>query len=91
VAQLQADIDSGAAGDKIGALDPALAPLGTDDEAAGAPPSPERVALARAEERGRSGAPAAAPAQGRSRLALYAFVLFIAAVAAAFLSVLAFR
>jgi hypothetical protein len=47
---LQADIDSGRTGDKIPALDPGLAPLGTDDEAAGMAPSPPRVASARSFE-----------------------------------------
>jgi hypothetical protein len=37
--QLRADIDSGRTGDKVAAPDPAMAPLGTDDEAAGTPPS----------------------------------------------------
>ena len=46
-AQLNADIDSGRTGDKNPALDPSLAPLGTDDEAAGTPPTPFRVMLAR--------------------------------------------
>ena len=46
-AQLNADIDSGRTGDKNPALDPSLAPLGTDDEAAGTPPTPFRVKLAR--------------------------------------------
>lgn len=46
-AMLKADIDSGRTGEKIGVFDPALAPLGTDDEAAGRPPSAFRVALAR--------------------------------------------
>ena len=46
-AQLSADIDSGRTGDKNPALDPSLAPLGTDDEAAGTPPTPFRVMLAR--------------------------------------------
>jgi hypothetical protein len=32
-------------------LDPAIAPLGTDDEAAGAPPAPQLVAAVRARER----------------------------------------
>jgi hypothetical protein len=45
--QLSADIDSGRTGDKNPALDPSLAPLGTDDEAAGTPPTPFRVMLAR--------------------------------------------
>lgn len=50
-AQLKADIDSGATGDKIGVYDPGLSPLGTDDEAAGTPPTPERIRLARFHER----------------------------------------
>ena len=33
-------IDSGATGDKVPGFDPAAAPLGTDDEAGGAPAAP---------------------------------------------------
>jgi hypothetical protein len=51
VAQLRQDITSGATGDKVPVLDPAMSPLGTDDEAAGAPPSPELVAAVRRTER----------------------------------------
>ncbi len=47
VAQLKADIDSGRTGDKVASPDPGLSALGTDDEAAGRPNSPERIALAR--------------------------------------------
>ena len=47
VAQLRADIDSGRTGDKVSAADPAMAPLGTDDEAAGTPPPPDAIALTR--------------------------------------------
>ena len=50
-AQLKADINSGATGDKNPVFDPGLSPLGTDDEAAGRPPSAARVALARYHER----------------------------------------
>ena len=46
--QLRADIDSGRTGDKVSAPDPAMAPLGTDDEAAGTPPSPAAIAFAAA-------------------------------------------
>jgi hypothetical protein len=46
-AQLKGDIDSGRTGDKNPVFDPGLSPLGTDDEAAGRPPSAVRVALAR--------------------------------------------
>ena len=50
-AQLKADIDSGQTGDKNPVFDPGLAPLGTDDEAAGRPPSASRIKLARSYER----------------------------------------
>jgi hypothetical protein len=49
-AMLKADIDSGRTGDKVGVFDPGLSTLGTDDEAAGRPPSPFRIALARYHE-----------------------------------------
>jgi len=49
--QLRADIDSGKTGDKVAWPDPAAAPLGTDEEAAGTPISSEAVATARAQER----------------------------------------
>ena len=49
-AQLKADIDSGRTGDKFAVGDPGLSPLGTDDEAAGTPESPERIHAARAQE-----------------------------------------
>lgn len=51
VAQLKDDIDSGLTGDKNIAPDPGMASLGTCDEAAGTSPTPERVALARKQER----------------------------------------
>ena len=50
VAQLKADIDSGRTGDKVAAGDPGLSPLGTDDEAAGRPPSAARIHAARLQE-----------------------------------------
>ncbi len=39
--QLRRAIDSGLGGDKVDFPDPAAAPLGTDDEAGGFPPTPE--------------------------------------------------
>ena len=45
--QLRHHIDTGRTGEKVAASDPAAAPLGTDDEAAGTPPSAEAVATAR--------------------------------------------
>ena len=53
IEQLRADIDSGRTGDKVSAPDPAMAPLGTDDEAAGTPPSPAAIALTRRMENSR--------------------------------------
>jgi hypothetical protein len=38
IAQLRDDIDAGRTGDKVDWPDPAVAPLGTDEEAAGTPP-----------------------------------------------------
>ncbi len=51
VEQLRSDIDSGRTGDKVPASDPAAAPLGADEEAAGTPASADAVALARAREK----------------------------------------
>jgi hypothetical protein len=49
-AMLKGDINTGRTGDKNEVFDPGLSPLGTDDEAAGTPPSPARVQQARAQE-----------------------------------------
>ncbi len=48
--QLKAAIDSGRTGDKVAFADPGAAPLGTDDEAAGTPDTPFRVATAMRQE-----------------------------------------
>jgi len=45
-------IDRGQAADKVAFPDPAAAPLGTDDEAAGFPPTREQVRMAAAAELG---------------------------------------
>jgi hypothetical protein len=45
-ARLKYDIDRGRGGDKVDNIDPAAAPLGTDDEAAGNPASPAEIKLA---------------------------------------------
>ena len=69
-AQLKGDIESGRTGDKNPVGDPALAPLGTDDEAAGRPPNRARTALARHHENiGRwlgGGSPLASAAHAKS-------------------------
>jgi hypothetical protein len=49
-AKLKHDIDRGRAGDKVDAIDPAAAPLGTDEEAAGTPPPPDAIAQAHMHE-----------------------------------------
>jgi hypothetical protein len=47
VEQLRDDIDHGRTGDKVDALDPAVVPLGADEEAAGTPLQPATVDAAR--------------------------------------------
>ena len=59
--KLKHDINRGRGGDKVDAIDPAAVPLGTDEEAAGTPPSPEAVRLAYKHEIGSS------PASSESR------------------------
>lgn len=46
VDQLRSEIDAGRTGDKVAWPDPAAAPLGTDEEAGGAPPTRDQVRLA---------------------------------------------
>jgi hypothetical protein len=50
-AQLRGDIDKGRTGDKAKGLDPAAAPMETDAEAGGAPPTAAEIEQARANER----------------------------------------
>jgi hypothetical protein len=50
ILQLQNDIDRGRTGEKVSAFDPAAAPLGTDDEAAGTPNPPELIDMTRAHQ-----------------------------------------
>jgi hypothetical protein len=45
VAAVRADIDRGLTGDKVPGSDPAAAPLGTDAEAGGAPPTAAEIAM----------------------------------------------
>jgi hypothetical protein len=49
-AKLKHDIDRGRGGDKVDVIDSAAAPLGTDDEAAGAAPSIDAIAQAHRDE-----------------------------------------
>ena len=50
-AQLKQDIASSAIVDKLAAFDPGMADIGTDDEAAGTPMTPEMIEFARKAER----------------------------------------
>ena len=83
-AQLKAEIDAGATGDKIAAHDPGLSPLGTDDEAAGRPPEPARIAAARTRETDPARRAAARRKTGHGRNAwvmpVYAGFVLLAAV-----------
>ncbi len=58
--QLKADIDHGRTGDKVASgFDPGLSTLGTDDEAAGTPNTPQQVAMARGLEQQKAGSSSA--------------------------------
>jgi hypothetical protein len=76
-AQLKGDIDAGRTGDKVAAPDPAMAPLGTDDEAAGTPPQPEAIALARRLESARPHEDDPPPGLGHAWI-LIAFIVVLA-------------
>jgi hypothetical protein len=90
MAQLRQDIDSGATASKVAVLDPSMSPLGTDDEAAGAPSSPELVQAVREAERAAQpppGDPGKAMGQGRGgKIALALLGLVALGVAAVFLA-----
>ncbi|WP_349368801.1 hypothetical protein [Salinarimonas sp.] len=58
-AMLKADVNSGRTADKNEVFDPGMSMLGTDDEVAGHPASPERIRMAREQETSRSTAGAA--------------------------------
>lgn len=81
-AMLKGDIDSGRTGDKVPHYDPGLSQLGTDDEAAGHSPSPERIASARASEAATPRVRASADPHGRRNWVMPAFIAFIVAAAA---------
>lgn len=89
-AQLRRDIESGQTGDKVAVIDPAAAPLGTDDEAAGASPDPGEIHAARARERSPAlsthpdGAPARRRASGAWRVLLGLFCIVVLAAVLAF-------
>lgn len=82
--QLRAEIDSGSTSEKVGHSDPAAAPLGTDDEAAGkTPTAQERQLAAKSQPQYRKPRP---PINGT---ALYLGILILIAIIAVFVGYLA--
>ena len=79
--QLRSDIDSGRTGDN--APDPAAAPLGTDEEAAGTPIPNEAIAASRQQE---IVAPAQAAQSRRGLGASWVLIAFVVLAAAALLA-----
>lgn len=86
---LRTAVDQGQTRDKVPFPDPAAAPLGTDDEAAGTPPTPEQRRIAARHELSRDpDAMISAPQDGKGRrlglvlLALLVVVLAVVLVAA---------
>jgi hypothetical protein len=75
-AKLKHDIDRGRGGDEVDVIDLAVAPLGTDEEAAGTPPSPEAIAEAHQRE------VAVAPVSSERRDSDHAVAAYVAIVAA---------
>lgn len=86
---LRQALDHGQGGDKVNFTDPAAAPLGTDDEAAGHPPTQEQIRMAAAAELGplrpkaapkaQRTAPERAGARGPGRVALWWLSAVVAA------------
>jgi hypothetical protein len=74
---LRAAIDHGKGGSKVRGSDPAAAPIGTDDEAAGTPPNAHQVDTAMAHE-------SSDPKPKRRYGALIFYVLAIVGIAAIF-------
>lgn len=81
---LRDEIDKGRSADKIAGSDPAAAPLGTDDEAAGMPPTPREVSMAMRHERRAS----SDPAQGSRQASWWLIAAAIVAIAVVALVVL---
>jgi hypothetical protein len=80
--QLRHDIDQGRTGDKVRFPDPAVAPLGTDEEAAGTPIDPQVVAQTRdAEARMARPTDAQRSAEGRVSDVVWWMVMVAVAVA----------
>lgn len=92
--ELRRDIDKGLTGDKVDFPDPAAAPLGTDDEAAGTPITQAQLDAARRAERahGRQSEGKAAGDSGtRLRSRRVTVIVALAALLSLLLLVLAIR
>lgn len=93
VAQLRDRIDRGEAGDKVSYPDPAAAPLGTDEEAAGTPPTRREIEIAWRTQRGPNARasgrqmPDADTARSRLRPALFTTLAIFVAVTVVTLAV----
>lgn len=81
--ELKRDVNAGKTGDKIPqGFDPGLSTLGTDDEAAGTPNTPEQVASAiRLETRG-AASPSAEQGSDNPKRAMPAVWIMVAAIVA---------
>lgn len=66
-ARLRDAVDHGRTGDKVNYPDPAAAPLGTDDEAAGTPPTAEQMRMAERHEIARAQPAVPEPGAPRTR------------------------
>jgi hypothetical protein len=75
--RLREDIDHGAGADKIDYPDPSAAPLGTDDEAAGLPPSAARVALASRQKLSDRPPDIRRPPEGAMRLEIWILITVV--------------
>lgn len=85
--RLRSDIDGGRTGDKVSWPDPAAAPLGTDDEAAGHGPDAARLEAAhRAEVQDRRDSLPPVP-QGRWPVLVVIALVVVAAVLALFAAI----
>lgn len=90
VDRLRDRVDRGGTADKVAFSDPAAAPLGTDDEAAGTPPDVARARMARDLEASRDAESAeikSTPARRQNRsytttIAVLAFFVILALLAA---------
>jgi len=82
--RMRHDISRGLSGDKVNHPDPAAAPLGTDDEAAGHPPSSDELRIAAAT------ALSTPPKKGTSGVVSF-YVAILIAIAVVVLGVLTLR